>query len=189
MADVESLVCCAGRMGAAHAVAPGIPPWLRWLYGAPNHLYAAGLGWVFGHRLLRLSHVGRHSGRIHHTVLEVARYDKATGEATVVAAYGPTADWVRNLLAGGPLEVDLGRGPRPAAYRVVGVDEAVEVYAAYEWRHRIVLPLVRRTMGYFLGWPFDGSPEAVRRLAGQLPMLALRPAGPELAGRSQGSVR
>ena len=62
----------------------------------PNHLCAAGLGRVFGHRLLCLSHVGRRSGRIHHTVLEVARYDKAAGEATVVAAYGPSAPRVQN---------------------------------------------------------------------------------------------
>jgi deazaflavin-dependent oxidoreductase (nitroreductase family) len=168
---------------AAGASVPGIPGWLRRVYAAPNLLYAAGLGRLFGHRLLRLTHAGRRSGRTHHTVLEVARYDRETGEATVVAAYGPSADWVRNVLAGGPVEVDLGHGPRPAAYRVVGVDEAVEVYAAYERRHRLALPLVRRTMGYFLGRPFDGSPEAVRRLAEQLPMLAFRPPPP---GQSSG---
>jgi deazaflavin-dependent oxidoreductase (nitroreductase family) len=160
----------------AGATAPGIPGWLRRLYAAPDHLYAAGLGRVFGHRLLRLTHVGRRSGQVHHTVLEVVRYDGATGEATVVAAYGPSADWVRNVRAGGRVEVDLGHGPRPAAYRVVGVDEAVEVYAEYERRRRLVRPLLRRTMAYFLGWPFDGSPGAVRRLAEQLPMLAFRPA-------------
>lgn len=154
---------------------PGIPRWLRGLYAAPNHLYAAGLGWLLGRRFLRLTHVGRRSGRTRHTVLEVARYDRRTGEATVVAGYGRETDWVRNVLAGGPIEVDLGHGPRPAAYRLVGGDEAAEVYAGYERRYRLVVPAVRRMMGYFLGWPFDGSPEAVRRMAEQLPMLAFRP--------------
>ena len=157
------------------ATSPVIPPWLRRLYAAPNHLYAARLGWVLGRRVLRLTHVGRRSGRTFHTVLEVARYDQVTGEATVVAGYGHEADWVRNVLAGGPVEVDLGRGPSPAAYRLLRIEEATQVYAGYERRYRLVLPVVRAMMGYFLGWSFDGSPEAVRRMAEQLPMFAFRP--------------
>ena len=93
----------------------------------------------------------------------------------MVAGYGHEADWVRNVLAGGPVEVDLGRGASPAAYRLLSIEEATQVYAAYERRYRLVLPVVRAMMGYFVGWSFDGSPEAVRRMAEQLPMIAFRP--------------
>jgi deazaflavin-dependent oxidoreductase (nitroreductase family) len=138
-------------------------------------LYRNGFGWLLGHRFLRLSHTGRRSGRTFHVVLEVVRYDEATGEATVVSGFGQTADWLRNLRAGGPVAVDFGRGARPAAYRVLGLEEAVEVYAAYERRNVLIAPLVRWTLTALLGWRYDGSAGARRRMAAELPLVALRP--------------
>lgn len=156
---------------------PPIPPWLRHLYAAPRGLYAAGLGRLLGHRFLCLTHVGRRSGRTVRTILEVVSYDSRTGEAVVLAGYGHGAHWVRNVLAGGPVSVDFGRGPRAATHRVLGAEEAAQVYLGYEARHRWLRPVVRRVVGYFLGRPFDGSPEAVRAMVVRLPMLAFRPAG------------
>jgi hypothetical protein len=59
---------------------------------------------------------------------------------------------------------------------VLGLDEAIATYADYERRHPFIRPGVRATLTSLLGWRFDGSPEARRRLAGQLPMIAFRPA-------------
>jgi deazaflavin-dependent oxidoreductase (nitroreductase family) len=154
-----------------------LAPWLQVSFAAPNALYSNGLGWLLGRRFLRLSHTGRRSGRTFHVVLEVVRYDRSTGEATVISGFGDTADWLRNLRAGGPAAVDLGRGPRRAAYRVLGLEEAEKVYAAYERRNLLIAPLVRWTLTALLGWRYDGSPQARRRMVAELPMVALRPSG------------
>jgi deazaflavin-dependent oxidoreductase (nitroreductase family) len=152
-----------------------LPQWLRAAFGAPNRVYEAGFGWVLGHRFLRLTHTGRRSGRQHHVVVEVVRYDRRTGEATVVSGFGPLADWYRNVTAGGPALVDFGRGPRPARHRVLSPTEAEQVYAAYERRNVLISPLVRWTLTALLGWRYDGSVAARRRMVGELPMLAFRP--------------
>jgi deazaflavin-dependent oxidoreductase (nitroreductase family) len=156
-----------------------MPAWLKRAFALPNWLYAKGAGRVFGHRFVQLTHVGRRSGRTFHTVLEVVRYVPTTGETTVVSGFGPRADWLRNLEAAGRAELDFGRGPRPAAYRILSVDDAVAVYAEYERRNRLIRPIVRSTLSTLLGWTFDGSPTAMRRLAEQLPMVAFRPAAPD----------
>jgi deazaflavin-dependent oxidoreductase (nitroreductase family) len=161
-----------------------LKPWLRAVFALPNALYAKGFGSVLGHRFLQLTHTGRRSGRRFRVVVEVVRYDRSTGEATVVSGYGRGADWFRNLEAGGLVEVDFGRGPRPAAYRVLGLDEAQEVYAAYERRNWVIAPLVRWTLTVLLGWPYDGSAEARRRMVAELPMVALLPSSSAIAQSS-----
>ncbi len=160
----------------ATATSQSLPAWLKHAFALPNWLYANGAGRVFGHRFVQLTHVGRRSGQTFHTVLEVVRYDRVTGETTVVSGFGPKADWLRNLEAAGRAEVNFGHGPRPAAYRILPVEEAVAAYAAYERRNRLIRPVVRGTLSALLGWTFDGSPTALRRLAEQLPMVAFRPA-------------
>lgn len=152
-----------------------IPPWLRFVFGLPRHLYARGWGWVLGHRFLQLSHPGRRTGVVHHTVLEVVRYDRDTGEAFVVSGLGPRSDWLLNLRAGGTPVISISRHSAPAAFREVDLDEAAEVLAAYENRHPLLRPLVRRALGALVGWRYDGSPAARRALAEQLPMIAFRP--------------
>ena len=154
-----------------------LPRWLKLAFRVPNSLYANGLGRLLGHRFLQLTHTGRRTGRRHHVVLEVVRYDRRSGEATVICGFGHHADWLRNVRSGGPAWVDFGRGPSPAAYREVSVEEAQEVYAAYERRNRLVAPGVRWTLTALLGWRYDGSPAARRRMVEELPMLALSPAG------------
>src|SRR5262245_33434710 len=115
-------------------------------FRAPNALYENGFGWVLGRRFLRLTHTGRRSGIRHHVVIEVVRYDRDSGEATVVSGFGPFADWYRNVIAGGPVAVDFGHGPKGASYRLLSTDEAEQAYAAYERRNVLIGPLVRWTL-------------------------------------------
>jgi deazaflavin-dependent oxidoreductase (nitroreductase family) len=142
----------------------------------PNAWYDKGFGAVLGHRFLRLEHIGRRSGRRFSVVLEVVRYDRRTGEATVISGFGAGADWLRNVRSGSPASVDFGRGPRPAAYRILALEEAFEVYAAYERRNLLIAPLVRWTLTALLGWRYDGSAAARERMVRELPMVAFRPA-------------
>ena len=92
-----------------------LPGWLKVAFRVPNALYDKGFGRLLGHRFLRLTHTGRRTGAPHHVVLEVVGYDRRSGEAVVISGFGESADWLRNLEAGGPAAVDFGRGPRAAA--------------------------------------------------------------------------
>jgi deazaflavin-dependent oxidoreductase (nitroreductase family) len=150
-------------------------PVTRRLLRLPGRLYDWHLGWLLGHRFLRLTHVGRRSGRRYQTMLEVLGEDPSTGEVLVLASLGTRTDWYRNLRDHPAVEVALGRSRFRPAHRVLDPDEAVAAITAFERRNRLVMPVVRRVLGWLAGWPYDSSPEARRRLAEQLPIVALRP--------------
>ena len=144
----------------------------RRLARLPGRLYDWNLGWLLGRRFLRLTHVGRRSGRRYRTVLEVV--GETDDEVVVVAGFGRSADWFRNIAALPPIEVAIGRDRfRPEA-RVLPDDEAAAVLADYERRHRLAAPVVRRVLGWLVGWEYDGSAAARGRLVQELPFVAFR---------------
>lgn len=143
------------------------------IFRAPVRLYDKGFGWLLGRRFLCLTHLGRRSGRMYRTVLEVVGVDG--DEYVVVAGLGAGADWFRNIQARPPVEVVVGRCRFPAGHRVLGEEEAIAVIASYEHRNRLAGPVVRFALGKLLGWRYDGSDLARRRMARQLPLVGLRP--------------
>ncbi|MEJ3653504.1 nitroreductase family deazaflavin-dependent oxidoreductase [Actinomycetes bacterium KLBMP 9759] len=150
------------------------PP-LRLLARLPARLYAADLGWLLGNRFLCLTHIGRRSGRRHRTVLEVIATEPGTGEVLVIAALGPSSDWYRNIQANPAVEVTVGRHRFVPAHRTLDEPEAAAVLAGYERRNRWLAPVLRPVLSRLLGWRYDGSTTARRRMAQQLPVVALRP--------------
>jgi deazaflavin-dependent oxidoreductase (nitroreductase family) len=126
-------------------------------------------------RLAAWIHVGRRTGVRCHTVLEVIEYRKEGPETVVMSAFGPNADWLRNIEATPGVEVVIGSRRFPAAHRVLDREEAVRVLSGYEQRNRFIAPVVRRVLSRLLGWHYDGSEEHRRRLAAQLPFIAFRP--------------
>jgi len=144
----------------------------RHLLAAPRALYAAHAGWLLGHRFLLLRHRGRRTGDMHATVLEVVSWDAATREAIVMAALGPRAQWLRNVLAADGAEIEIGSEHFSARVRELGPAEAADVLADYERRNRIALPIVRRAFTRLAGFDYDGSEAARRRLAALLPLVA-----------------
>jgi hypothetical protein len=73
--------------------------WLRLALKAPTYLYRTRLGFVFGDRFVMIEHRGRASGMRYYTVIEVAGH--LSGEWVCTSGTGPSADWYRNLKAGG----------------------------------------------------------------------------------------
>jgi deazaflavin-dependent oxidoreductase (nitroreductase family) len=141
----------------------------------PTHLYDWHVGWILGERFLRLTHVGRRSGRTFQTVLEVVGTDPATGELIVMAGFGPSADWFQNLKSRPAVEIAIGRRRFSPEHRILDESEAGHVLAVYEHRHRLVAPAVRHVLGRLVGWRYDGSENARRRVVHELPMVAFRP--------------
>jgi deazaflavin-dependent oxidoreductase (nitroreductase family) len=152
-------------------------PLIGSLLRAPVLLYEWHLGWLLGRRFLLLCHVGRRSGHRYRTVLEVVGSVAESGETVVVSGFGRSADWYRNVRVSPTVEVTVGRQRFRAVHRELAEPEALAVLTAYERRNRWIRPVLRRVLGRLVGWPYDGSDEARRRLVGQLPLVAFRPTG------------
>jgi deazaflavin-dependent oxidoreductase (nitroreductase family) len=147
-----------------------------WLLSLPVYLYRAHLGFLFDHRFLLLVHEGRKSRLRRETPLEVVRYDRATQEAIVAAGWGRKTQWLHNVEAGLAREVQIGRDRYRPTYRVLEIDEAMEVLRHYERHSGIPKQVVRGVLSRLLGWTYDGSTVARRRAAEQLPLIGFRPA-------------
>ena len=95
-----------------------------------------------GHRFLLLIHVGRRTGLTRQTVLEILEYRKEGPEAVVMSAFGPTADWLRNIETNPDPEVVIGSQPFFATYRVLDEADAVRVITGYEQRNWLIAPII-----------------------------------------------
>jgi deazaflavin-dependent oxidoreductase (nitroreductase family) len=151
-------------------------PALRAVLRAPARLYDWHAGWLLGHRFLRLTHVGRRSGRRYRTVVEVLNTDPATGEVMVIAGFGRTTDWLRNIEANPAVEIAISSKRFVPIHRILDEPEAAAVLADYERRNRLVAPTVRSVLSRLVGWTYDGSDDARHRLVRELPIIAFRPA-------------
>ena len=95
------------------------------------------LGWLVGHSLLVLTHVGRRTGRQHRTVLYVQRYDRQTHEATVVSVWGES-QWLRNIRAHPAVGVEIGLQRYVPEQRFLSTDEIFAIEKRFRRRHRII---------------------------------------------------
>ncbi len=148
---------------------------LWYFFRVPVYLYRWRLGWLFGKRLLLLTHIGRRSGLRRQTVLEVVEYRKEGPEAVVANGFGRDSDWLRNIEARPGEEVTVGSQHFVASHRFLGEEEAMTVIQGYERRNRFIAPIVRRGFSWLLGWQYRGGESDRRRLVRQVPLLAFRP--------------
>lgn len=118
-------------------------PLMRALLRAPTGLYRVGLGWLLGTRFLYIVHRGRRTGKLRRTVVEVVRFDRDGPEASVIAGWGPSTQWYRNLEAGPAEEVRVGR---------------------HRWRHPAQRFLDRRERAGLLASHARSYPRAARGL-------------------------
>jgi len=154
-------------------------PRLRRLLRSPGLLYDWRLGWLLGHRFLRLTHIGRRSGQRHQTVLEVVGRNRAEREFIVVAGLGRSAQWYRNLQVHEGVEVAIGRERFVPIHRELPIPEAEGVLAAYERRNRWIAPIIHGALSWLVGWRYDGTEAARRRLVAELPLIGFRAARSE----------
>lgn len=121
--------------------------WRRILLRLPTRLYRRGLGGLLGSRFAYLVHQGRKTGLPRDVVLEVVRYDPATPEVFVIAAWGERCDWFRNITAAPAIELRTGphRWPRPR-HRLLTAKETACLVCDYQRRHpyswKIVAPIL-----------------------------------------------
>lgn len=152
---------------------------LRWFLHLPVSFYRWGFGWLLGKRFLLLTHVGRRTGLVHQTVLEVMEYRAGSNdnplEVVVMSGFGRNADWLRNIEVNARVEIAIASRRFLATYRFLIDREAVGVVRNYERRHRLMAPLIRLVLSKLLGWKYSASDSDVERLVAQLPLIAFSP--------------
>jgi len=127
----------------------------RWLMRAPIGLYRAGLGFVFGRRLMMLEHTGRSSGEPRYVVLEVVTSPNPN-EVVIASALGRRAQWVQNLVAEPKCHVSIGLRRRvPASAEVLEPADAMAYLAAYQMRH----PRIWKELTALMTSLHDGNPD------------------------------
>jgi deazaflavin-dependent oxidoreductase (nitroreductase family) len=146
---------------------------LRWALRLPIGLFRARLGVLLGHRLAYIAHRGRRSGLRREVVVEVVHYDRAIPEFTVIAAWGGTPEWYRNLRKAPAIEVRIGRNRWPApAQRFLTPQEILDMLHEYQRAH----PRAFGQLGPRLGSPADPDDPAWPEVATRVHAVAFRPA-------------
>jgi deazaflavin-dependent oxidoreductase (nitroreductase family) len=131
---------------------------LRAVLRTPIWFYRNGLGWLFGHRLAYIVHIGRKSGLRREVVAEVVRHDPSVPEIVVIAAWGREPDWYRNLKAAPAAEVRVSRLRwEDPSHRFLGTADTVAVLRDY----RRARPHAWKRIAPILGFPVDLDTEAV----------------------------
>lgn len=104
----------------------------QWLVRAPIAVYRAGMGWIFGTRLVMIEHLGRVSNEPRFVVVEIV--DRGHNRIIVASGFGTKAQWYRNLKANGVAYLSTGRARRVRAHvRLLSPEDsaaALQLYAA-----------------------------------------------------------
>ncbi len=141
----------------------------QFLFRLPLGLYRLRLGWLFGSRFLRLTHIGRKSGRSYQTIIEVIGYDKATDTYTVVSGFGPQADWYRNIQHAPDVVITVGRRITPAQAECLSKLASAQALRAYARRYPVASRVLSRLL---LGGTLDLSDENLESLGEKMPAVA-----------------
>lgn len=143
----------------------------RLAFRLPIWFYHAHLGWLMGYRFVLLTHTGRKSGLPRQNVLEVVRYDKATGGCIVASGWGEKSDWFRNVTVNPKISFQI-RGKRLAgiAERISTEQGAQELL---DYAHRY--PLALHELAQFMGYKLDGSEEDICTMGRMIPMFFFKP--------------
>jgi deazaflavin-dependent oxidoreductase (nitroreductase family) len=180
-APVEEVIAVSSSVAPSSADHPPTP--LLGLRRKPGRLalavfrmpllaYRHDAGWLLGHTFLLLVHTGRKTGQPHSMVAMVLRYNRGTREAVICSAWGPDADWVRNLRAGPAVRVQLGQESYIPEHRFLSEDEsfeaAVQFLRDHPWRLRLISTL--------LGWGDLHDDDTAREFTRTHPFVALQPA-------------
>ena len=136
----------------------------------PLLLYRMGLGWLFGHRFMLLTHLGRRTGKVRQTVLAVLWFDPKTREIMAISAWS-ASEWYKNILASPALQVVTGFTRYAPVHRSLSSVEIARLFEDYRRKH----PIFSRIVCRIPGWQWNSSHEELLELANTLRGVAFRP--------------
>jgi deazaflavin-dependent oxidoreductase (nitroreductase family) len=147
----------------------------RFLFRAPIYLDKAGLGWMLGHRIMLLRHVGRMSGIQRQAVLEVVEHDRTDDSFVVASGWGPTAAWYQDVVHDLEVIIQVGRRTIPVTAVKLNEDEGADLFARYVVRHRMLRMLAMYLLPRLMGFSVDGSVADFREAGRHMPFIRFVP--------------
>lgn len=142
----------------------------RLAFRLPIWLYHSHLGWLLGTRVVLLTHTGRKSGLPRQTVLEVVRYDPATGGCIVASGWGNKSDWYQNITANPKIVFQIRSKRSEGIAQRLSPEGAAEELLDYGHRH----PKALRELARFMGYQLDGTDQDIRTLGSMIPMFLFK---------------
>ena len=134
---------------------------VRWLFRVPVYFFRAGLGFLFGSRIILLEHVGRKSGLTRYSCVEVVDRDAAGTTLTIVSGYGEHAQWYQNLRARPDIEIRTNRGRRVVHAKLLSPADGADAMVDYARRHPKMAPNLMKLCGAHM----DGTEADYREVA------------------------
>ncbi len=124
---------------------------------------------------MRLTHVGRRSGKVYQTVLAVLRFDEDTQEILAVSPWS-ASNWYRNIQATPALEVETGDGHLGSVryapvQRTLSPEEIAALFIAFRRQY----PIFSRIVARIPGWKINSTYEEFLELARTLRGVAFQP--------------
>jgi deazaflavin-dependent oxidoreductase (nitroreductase family) len=144
---------------------------VRLAFRFPIWLYHVHLGWLLGYRFVLLTHTGRKSGLLRETVLEVVRYNKATGDCVVASGWGTKSDWFYNITANPKIIFQIRNKRSEAIAECLSSEAGAKELLDYAHRN----PLALRELARFMGYRLDGTEDDIRALGRMIPMFIFKP--------------
>ena len=118
--------------------------WLRWAVKAPILLWRLGFGPILGRIFMLLTTTGRKSGLPRRTMVE---YHMLNGKIYAPCAFGPKAQWYKNIVADPRVTVQTAHGVQSMiATRVTDDEEILAVYELLRRRDPAILDAYLRSL-------------------------------------------
>lgn len=149
---------------------------LRFLLQLPTVLYRLRLGWLLGERFVMLHHVGRKTGQLRRTVVEVVGHDKVRDTYYIVSGWGFKANWYQNLRAAPEITIQVGSRKLEVYAETMPAKEGAQILLDYRQKHPFAARELSRLLGVNLS---ETSPEELEAIIQEsMPVVALQPRKP-----------
>lgn len=144
----------------------------KWFLKAPLWLYRNGLGWMMGERFLMFTHVGRKTGQLHQTVVEVVYHDETSDRYYIASGWGEKAHWLKNIAENPGIEVVVGRRRMDAVACRVEPAKGTQALLKYAERYPYAFRKLSKAM---MGVELTPDQAGVLRMIEHVPMVAIDP--------------
>ncbi len=147
--------------------------WKRWLLRLPIVLYRFHLGGLLGQRLMLLNHVGRKTGQVHQTVVEVAKHDAESDSYYIASGWGYQSNWYQNLVTTPTISIQVGWRKMTVTAETLPEAAGAQILLDYRQHH----PLAARELSRLMGLNIMEAPAATLEqiVHDSLPIMRLHP--------------
>ena len=123
-----------------------------------------------GNRFIQIKHIGRVSGKVYKTVVEVVKYKPDSQIVYVVSGYKKKSDWLKNLTNHPQIDINFRGRKFGAIAERLDQDQASNVLLDYTHQH----PFAMQVLAKFMGYQIDGSDQDVSEMAAHLPVIEIQ---------------